>query len=488
MHITCPECRATLEPDEIDRDLRECPLCSASLADLDLSAVEDQLGSEDEAIAGNPLPVESDQDSAGSMRATGRQVEIIERSATRLVAHLPPSGSGTGGLGFFVIVWNGFMLIFTGVAGGILRQQGGGVDYIPLIFLSVFWLVGIGLAISWVKMRFTRLYLLLERDRLVVQRKLFRTTNRELLLGPESQAALEESYAVNDVPVYAVVLRGADRKESFGTGLPPTDKEFLAREINQFLGREAATLTASATGTVCPGCGAIRPGTRKSTGAEPAFCDTCQRKADQSGTQSLWPPLRANGSEELPAGLEVDDSDPDRVVISIPLLPPSRFQRLVITTTTAFALVSSGIVVWLAIQSAQQAGGGRGVSAILAGMAFLIPALMIVGVVQAFKWGRITISLTRELVRMSWGWGPVKIRKQFLPEAITACCMIGGQMNSDSSRSRLSKNASTVAFPALQAGGTPYPLITFHGTAYGQKVIRLVRTYLEQVTGRTLPD
>ncbi len=488
MNITCPECRATLEPDEIDRDLRECPLCSSSLADVDLSAVDDQLGSEDEAIAGNPLPAGTPEDSEGSVSATRRQVEIIERSATRLVAHLPPSTSGSGGLGFFVILSNGFMLVFTGVGGAILRQKGGGVELLPLIFVGVFWLVGIGMAIGWVRMRFTRLYLLLERDRLVVQRKLFRTTNSELLLGPEAQASLSESYAMNDIPVYAVTIQGADRQESFGVGLQSSDKEFLAREINQFLGVEKPVLIASHADTVCPGCGAVRPGNRKSSKSEPAFCNACQLKAEQSGTQSLWPALRANSSEELPAGLEVDETDPDRVVITWPLIPPSGFQRVATSMVTVIALLWSGMVLWITIQSVMQAGGVQQASTVLMGLAFLIPVLLIVGVIQALKWGRITISLSREYVRMSWGWGPVTIRKQFLPEAITACCIIGSKSGEEASRSGRTTNASPVAFPALQAGGTPYPLITFHGVAYGQKVIRLVRTYLEQVTGRTLPD
>ncbi len=488
MNITCPECRATLEPDEIDRDLRECPLCSASLVEVDLAAVEDQLGSEDEAIAGNPLPAETHHDSDETVAATGRQVQIIERTATRLVAHIPPSASGSGGLGFFVLLWNGFMLITTGVAGTILQQKGGGVEFLPLIFVAVFWLVGIGLAISWVKMRFTRLYLLLERDRLVVQRKLFRTTNHELLLGPESQASLEQSYAMNDVPVYAVTIQGADRKESFGTGLQPNDKEFLAREINQFLGVEKPVLIASSYDTVCPGCGAVRPGHRKSAQSEPAFCAACQLKAEQSGTQSLWPPLRANSSEELPAGLEVDESDPDQVVITWPLVPSSVFQRVATVMVTAFALLWSAMVLWFTIQTVRQGGGVQQGSTILMGVAFLIPALMIVGVVQALRWGRISISLTRDLVRMSWGWGPVRIRKQFLPETITACCMIGSKSGGEASGPGGTTNASPVAFPALKAGGTPYPLITIHGAAYGRQVIRLMRTYLEQVTGRSLPD
>ena len=111
MNITCPACRATLEPDEIDRDRRECPLCSASLSEVDLSAIEAQLGSDDEAIAGNPLPADSHGHDDTAIDPA-RQVEIVERSSDRLVVHLPPNARGAGGLGFFAIIWNGFMAVF----------------------------------------------------------------------------------------------------------------------------------------------------------------------------------------------------------------------------------------------------------------------------------------------------------------------------------------------------------------------------------------
>ena len=91
MYITCPACRASLEPDEIDRTHRECPLCSASLADVDLSDVEDQLGDADDTIAGHPRSVEHQNTEATTDAAS--QVEIIERSAERLVAHLPPTAA-----------------------------------------------------------------------------------------------------------------------------------------------------------------------------------------------------------------------------------------------------------------------------------------------------------------------------------------------------------------------------------------------------------
>ncbi len=488
MNITCPACRATLEPAEIDRDRRECPLCSASLSEVDLSAVEAQLGSDDEAIAGNPLPADSHGHDDTATGDSARQVEIVERTADRLVVHLPPNASGGGGLGCFAFVWNAFMAVFSTIMYFAMFKAKGQIEVFPVVFVAVFWMVGIGLMIGWVRMRFMRLYLLLEKDRLVTQRKLFRTTNRELLLSPTSKAVLTESYSVNDVPVHAVTVHGEGRQESFGTGLTPTDKEYLARTINDFLGVETEPLFPSTSDTVCSGCGvSITPSEVGATDAR-VLCDACQTQSENSGSRTLWPPLRAGGSEELPEGLEVDESDPARVYIRYPLFPPSRFIGIVRTLGLVFLTVWAGGVVFFLAQSLMKGPVGFGtIKVIFVALMFLTPALFIGSLVMAFAQGKLLISIASDLVTMRWGWGPVAIQKRFPPETITDCRIMRG-MSSPSSASPSRTAASPMPFAAIQAGGTPYPLITFHGIEYGQKVIRLVRTYLEQVTGRRLPD
>ena len=490
MNITCPECRATLEPDEIDRVLRECPVCSASLSEVDLSAVEDQLGDpDDETIAGNPLPVDAHGHTVEPAGDSTRQVEIIERTAARLVVHIPPSVSGSGGLGFFALLWNGFMALFSTILFFGMRKEQGRIEIVPVLFVSLFWLIGIGLVIGWVRMRFMRLYLLLEKDRLVTQRRLFRTTNRELLLSPASKATLEESYSVNDVPVHAVTVHGAGRKESFGTGLTPADKEFLARTINDFLGVKTESLLPLGSDTVCAGCGvSISASTERTTDAR-ELCEACRNQIEHSGSRSLWPPLRAGGSEDLPEGLVVDESDPARVRIRYPLFPPSRFLGIVRTLGLIFLTVWSGGVLFFLAESLRKGAIGFGmIQAIFVAFLFLLPVLFIGSFVMAFAKGTISISLTKDLVTMRWGWGPVAIQKQFLPETITACRLIRGLTSASTPRGATRPASSPKPFAAIQAGGTTYPLMTLHSLEYGQKVIRLVRTSLEQVTGRRLPD
>ncbi len=492
MKISCPACRATLEPDEIDRDLRECPLCSASLSDADLAAVEDQLGDADEeAIAGNPLAADRHHDSTESLAIVDadstRQVEIIERTRDRLVVHLPPSASGSSGLGFFVILWNGFMVAFSTMMFFILRKNQV-VEMLPIVFAGAFWLIGLGLAISWVRLRFTRLYLLLEKDRLVIQRKLLRTTNRDLPLGPVSSAVLEQSYTVNDVPVYAITVRGLGRNESFGAGLTPGDKDFLTREINSFLGVETASLHPTGDETVCSFCGTVMAKKKQDGVSDKVLCQSCRNKSTLSGLQPLWQPLRANGTEDLPDGLFVDESHPDQVDISYPLFPTGKYRQLAFTIIAVLATVWGGILFFMFGLPLLQGQGEIGIGQLLIPAIVSLQFMFVLAILPAIIRGKVRIKLATDLVTMSWGWGPVSIQKRFLPETITESRIMGSDARRQNPNSSNRVTGSPVAFAAIKAAGTPYPLITFHGVEYGQKVIRLVRTYLEQVTGRKIPD
>ena len=101
--------------------------------------------------------------------------------------------------------------------------------------------------------------------------------------------------------------------------------------------------------------------------------------------------------------------------------------------------------------------------------------------------GRIQIEISNDAIRLRWGCGPFCFKKLILPETITACQIVRSlpsQINKGDTRRAA---ASPVGFAAIKAGDAAYPLVTFHGIEYGQKVIRLVRTYLKQVTGRELP-
>ena len=487
MYITCPSCRASLEPDEIDRTRRECPLCSASLANVDLSEVEDQLADESDTIAGQSWSQthrDSEVASEAPPNPSDRQVEIIERSADRLVVHLPPTTAGSGGIGCFALIWNGFMTVFTTIVIIALRDARR-FEMFVLLFLSAFWLVGILLLVVWVRMRFTRYYLLLEKDRLVIQRKLIGTSNLELTLNTASKATLEESYAVNDVPVYAVTVHGAGRKESFGTGLPPTDKEFLAQEINSFLGVNPGVLIPSKGDEVCAFCGASLG---KSDPADPPspgrLCEACQLKSEQSPSGQIWQPLRAGGAEELPEKLEIDDSNPDLVTIRYPLLPNRTFVKVFRIVSVVGSLVFGGYLMTEIVRVAKQGDW------VFAAFFCALGAAKLIGIVAInlmLTLGRVQIAISSDAIRMRWGWWLFSFKKLILPETITECQFIRNLPTETPTKNTRRAAASPVGFAAIRVGNAAYPLVIFHGVEYGQKVIRLVRTYVKQVTGLDLP-
>lgn len=479
MNVTCPECHATLEPDEIDREKRECPLCGASLAALDLSAIEDQLSSE-EVIAGNPLSARDDADASENSATSAPEasvLEVIEETPDRLVVHLPPNPNGAAGLGFFAFAWNAFMALFTSVFYFAMRDKAQ-FEIVPLLFIGLFWLVGIGMLVSWVRTRFTRVFLLLEKDRLVVQRKLWTTSNRELLLGADRKAVLEESYRINEVPVHQVTVQGEGRKESFGVGLPEADKITLAQKLNQFLGVESDRLIPTGTEAVCSICGAIVEPSGEDTLT--TMCESCRTRAEERGPGTLWPVLRA-GSDELPDGLVVDDADPGLITIQYPLLPLTSTTEIARKTAYFFVAIGFTIVGVVIFRSLQH---GIKLSSLFQVLVFSIPAFSLVTLAMAVTRGRTWIQLSREVVQMRWGWGPMSIRKQFLVSSITECGIMRGQFQSQK-ESPSPRNPTP--FAAIKAGGIPYPLTTIHGTEYGQKVVRLVRTYLEDLTGQSLP-
>ncbi|MFO1006701.1 MAG: hypothetical protein U0929_12145 [Planctomycetaceae bacterium] len=487
MYITCPSCRASLEPDEIDRTRRECPLCSASLAKLDLSEVEDQLADESDIIAGQSSP-QSRRDSESSpdteLSSPESQIEIIERSADRLVVHLPPTTAGSGGIGCFTLMWNGFMAVFTTIMVSALWNARR-IEMFLILFLSVFWLVGIILFVAWLRMRFTRHYLLLEKDRLVIQRKFLGTSNRELALTSASKATLEESYAVNDVPVYAVAVHGEGRKESFGTGLPPTDKEFLAKEINSFLGVNPDVLIPSKADEVCAFCGTSLGKKESAETLSPGqLCQACQFKSEQSPSGQIWQPLRAGGAEELPEKLEVDDSSSDLVVIRYPLLPNRTFVNVFLFFSVVASLVVGGYLTMEIVRVLRQGDWVFGTIFCVIGIAKLI-GIAFINLMLTL--GRIQIAISNDAIRMRWGWGPISFKKLILPETITECQIVRSLPSEANTGKSRRAAASPVGFAAIRVGDTPYPLVTFHGIEYGQKVIRLVRTYVKQVTGVDLP-
>ncbi|MFO0919504.1 MAG: hypothetical protein U0872_14490 [Planctomycetaceae bacterium] len=164
-------------------------------------------------------------------------IQIHDAAPDRLVLSIEP-GKGAAGIGLFAIVWNLFMAVFTAMWITAFSQQKGrdGAIYF-FLFIGVFWAVGFGFIYAWLKLKFERSLLLVERDRVVLRRVLFgRQRQTEVPLDESSRAQLTESYQQNDSPVYRVTVVGVGGNPlHFGTSLTPAEKDWVVDAINALL-------------------------------------------------------------------------------------------------------------------------------------------------------------------------------------------------------------------------------------------------------------
>lgn len=246
--FTCPSCRAQIEPDLVEKTGRaECPFCSADLSGLGLlepAAVPPLLSNEFDSVDENDA-VES---SAGSAAATGSlpavpdksKIRVVEATGDRLVLFIPGGGKQAAGIGCFAVFWNGFMTIFTPLmVAGLLKDDAGNAPSLWFVvpFLSLFWIIGLGMAYFWVKIKYERTLLLVDRERVAVQKTLLnRKKLVETALADDAKAELVESYQQNDVPVYRIEIRGTPAPARFGTALADEEKDWLVDRVNEFLG------------------------------------------------------------------------------------------------------------------------------------------------------------------------------------------------------------------------------------------------------------
>jgi hypothetical protein len=224
--VVCQSCRASLEDDQFaSTGVAECPFCGAALPDLGAPAVVHPLDSDEQSAEPRAL--------VPGLPA-GSRVQLMEAGRDRQVIYIPPGGKETTSLGCFALFWNLFMVVFTGAWLGPAGH--GGLPIALFLFFGLFWAVGLGMLYFWIRMRFTRTYLLLERERIVVQRVLFgRKTTAETLLGADSKAGLVEAYRSNNVPVHTVTINGIGGTAKFGTPLSRPEKDWFVETINGFL-------------------------------------------------------------------------------------------------------------------------------------------------------------------------------------------------------------------------------------------------------------
>lgn len=169
----------------------------------------------------------------------GSKIEI-DKFEGGLTVRVPPAGmwKGTSGLFFFSLLWNGFMTVFTSVVvcAGV-QNKNQQVDETALwvfpLFLSLFWLVGIGLFLSSLNMgRRTAMFAVAAGKLLLMQKGIFGTKKCEWAVEDIADICLGPSgMKVNDRDVPQLQVHSAGEKVGLLTGRDPAELEWLACEL-----------------------------------------------------------------------------------------------------------------------------------------------------------------------------------------------------------------------------------------------------------------
>ena len=427
--------------------------------------------------------------SGESPRSTGGPspaIDIVEHSGRRLVVHIPPQPtSATRGLGVFALIWTTFsavLFVFFAVAG---FQGGAGkpslfAALMPLLFVAI----GAGMLYVWARMRHTRLFVLVDPDRVAVQRQFFqRKQETETAVDARTHAALVEAYSVNDVPVDAVAIQGGPKTLRFGVSLPPADKAWLVEQINVLICPPRAAEEPPA----CPQCGAPLPMVDNVVPEETTCPDCGHREVLRPVARRAVeiPELRPERGDPIPEEITVEEANPEELVFSV---------RLVSADGIRHAVGWIGFVIWLVMAAFAGPGLYRSVLALVAppapgaaGGAFpllftlfeLVHGLLFLGgpplVVFAVVRGRILVRLAREEFRIRWGAGLFRVSRRTPLEAIEDVRLVTAGKKGSNRQPKAGENHGAAA---VIVKGIPWILTTFHAEPVALAAAGLVRTRL----------
>lgn len=198
-----------------------------------------------------PLQEHSDEANDGAVNAEDVRPPLpagtkiaIERFPDGLTINIPPAGlwRGTQGLFVFALIWNGFIGTITVVMlaaflGGDGKQQN--IVWALPAFLSIFWLVGIGILLGSINMGRRRAAIALTGGTLmVIQTGLFGSKQRDWESGDvEAVRAGPSGMTVNDKPVLELqIFDGGASKFGLLSGRSDEELRWLAAELRAALG------------------------------------------------------------------------------------------------------------------------------------------------------------------------------------------------------------------------------------------------------------
>jgi hypothetical protein len=223
MKLICPRCRDEIPPEDINvaGNLAHCKACNEAFA----------LAGDDVARVERPA----------NARA------MLLREPERLAVAFPRGGfKGVGCFfTFFALFWNAITWTFVVVMlAELLTSSSGqpqavskGFGAFGLLFLIPFVVIGLVTAVIALYCLFGETTLALDRERGVLQRKLFRWKHEKgFLVADITAVRIAEAYKQNERPVYGVgiVLRDKRMPLVFASHLAEDEKAWLVGEVHAF--------------------------------------------------------------------------------------------------------------------------------------------------------------------------------------------------------------------------------------------------------------
>lgn len=438
----CPECQASLDQHALSASgKKNCPFCGTDVAHLALldSADESSPPESSTDIDATPRPGEPFD---LSRRPAKCLIDVVESTADRTLVFIPSGGRTAWSMAVFAVIWNVFSW---GVAITFFVAAD---ELFPLLFMSIFVLVGMFLAWITIKMMFTRTFLLLTPDNVAIQKVMFGMRRvKQHPLGPDSYATLTEAYSQNDVPVYRVDIIGEASTAKIGTRLPEPDKQWLAESVNRFLGKDIDTT----------------PWSPKPLVEQLVLSDT---------------PVELLSPTQLPAGsvVTVESDSVDELRFSYVAVPASKGRNIAVAVPAMIATILFIVFVAPAIQDGLNKAD---LVVMLFGLCFsAVPFLMASALALTILFGRVTVSVNQTDLTARLRFGLIRKSKTVSNDEIEAILL--GHTNvkrkpSTVRKERVNMTGTVHTCTLRTTTGGVFPVALFQTAETNQQIAGMIR-------------
>ena len=489
MHMTqlqCPECRGTI--DEKDLFDGSCSYCGATLNQLRDPSVSD------------PNEIDNNQEAGFwyGEQPSDSYIQIVELSEDRLVMHFPTRANSATALGIFSLCWN----VFVGIFSIFFLAAAGGQVGIPfaLSFLGIFWLISFSMTYFWFRLKYTKVNLFLDSERLVVQKICgWKKWITEITLDANSKAILKQAFRQNGSLVYSLEVTGMGTTISWGTGLSIEDKHWVKSTINSFLGQidespdiPAKLATSHFLGKVqCTHCGVAITDPELNRSLETAICPQCDQPVLSPEVQAqITKPIDNLSPNDIPQSslVSIEDSHSDRLQLRFPLLV-GKSKRVVsviglfLVTFLTAPLLGLALILWRKNVNL----GGLSLIQVLFALSFWVLVMLVI------RAGKIALHLNDQTLKVQYGWKIVQVQRVIPLESIEKVSILPLTVSSkrsvqmkDQSEQELSQAGDHVFCQLFYRKGSQpksLPLTLFHGSEMAREVAGLVQGWIQKQRG-----